>query len=1146
MKPSTLILLLLCLMIAPALIWLLPVIYPVLFGWLVTGWQIVLSLLVILPVVTLLAIRYWRRKKKFHFETVNEEEEIARQDAQQRKQKLNGDWQQLWSKLEQRIQGNPYAVPWLMMLGTDGSGKTGWLIDAGFERINGSASNQRAGIVFWLGESAVVVELAGHYYTREKELLAEDLWQYLLTLLRKKRPRRPLTGILAALSTNQLVTRQASGLLELARQLRWRLMELNRQFGMQIPVWFLLTQADRLNGFSEFFHSCNQQKQVMPWGFFLPEGYRRDHFQQAFEQNHRELSSALLDCIQHEKDRNARQAQMRYILQFRLLGERLRFFCEEIFQSHHGLPSPELKGIWFNSCGQYGDSTNLLASELARQHGFTVLPEQPQTQDSQSYFTQQFFNRVIFNDLGGVRENLSARRIWQTKYTLSYVAMLLVLSGGLGLFGSQINYNEQLLSQQARITREFRAANLQSEPRNSIADAVAPLAKLRELNQRYQQSSHWHHHLGLLDWTVTERVREAYQNQLRRWLVIPLAGKLRYNLNQSMTEHSNTLFDDLQYYLMLFKPELRDAEAFEAHVDYILDQQHPLEYKQQKALGSLLKDSWEIDHLRIQPDQHLIEQATSSLAGQVDEKIIYEHIRSLPQYSGNLSMKELFGNEFDTYFSLQRKEQEKEGATGFPVIFTRSQYKSLDLSATSPLLYREMANLNRIRKGTASVSPIEMSRISKQVRQLYFADYIRAWNDLLTRIELKQAHGIVRISRQITTLFKGDSALLYRFMNTVAAETRLADPPKQDPANLVRDAAQITQSSKLAQTSLKIRRGSRLLDNQNITPDNPLAVNMAFTNYEHYVSEHSANLNDATDVLLQELESIYHQQNHGQILYSTAISIVSNEKNILLDLWEQAAVDNTVAGKWLTSMVNNFWNSTIHLAGQYCQERWQLEVYSFWDKYLDGRFPMSEQATSDVQVNDFIEFFKPGGRLDKFTTEILSPFLNDTRTGWQLKTLRGTDLGLNRKTLNQLNKVKALQNSLFNADGSLQISYRIRAKELTPKATEFSIRDSNGRFLYRHGPQLWQERKWPTLETEQLTLSMMNSSQRLWQKNYTGSWAWLKFIFDSQHWQNGDRIELSYSESGYGVQLEVALDRRSNPFDQQLYRQIQLPEKILR
>ena len=717
--------------------------------------------------------------------------------------------------------------------------------------------------------------------------------------------------------------------------------------------------------------------------------------------------------------------------------------------------------------------------------------------------------------------------------------ILLILSGGLGVFRSQIKYNEQLLRQQIQITREFRASGLSPGVGYSIADAIEPLSKLREMNQLYQKSSQWNHHFGLLDRSVTNKVEAAYQSQLQKWLIIPVANKLRRNLSQSATQHESSLFDDLQYYLMLFKPELRDDEAFEAHINYLSDQQSPLEYQQQKALGLLLKDSWKIASLRIQPDQQLIEQATSSLASQVDEKIIYEHIRSLPEYSGTLSTKELFGNDFDTFFHLR----EQEGNSGFPVIFTRSQYKTLNLSATSPLLYREMVNLNRIRKGSATVSPIEMNRVSKEVRQLYFEDYIRAWNDLLARTELKPANGLVRMSRQIATLFKGDSALVYRFINTVAAETQLADPSGQNPASLIQEAGQITQSSKASQ---KFSRVSHLLDNDSILPDNPLVVNRAFTDYDHYITEHSANLNDVMDTLLQELDIIYHQHNRTQTFYDSAASIVSNKKNFLLDLWEQASIDKTVAGRWLTSIVNNFWDSTIMLAGQYCQERWQQEVHQFWDKYLNGRFPMSEQATIDVQLNDFTELFKPDGRLDKFTSEIISPFLNETRTGWQLKTVRGNHLDLNQTFLNQLNKIRTLQDSLFNADGSMQINYRIRAKELTPKATEFSVRDSNGLFLYRHGPQLWQERKWPAQETGQLTLTMMNNSQRLWQKSYTGSWAWLKFMFDSQCWQNGNRVELSHSMGGYDVQLEVALDRRANPFDRQLYKAIRLPEKIIR
>ncbi len=253
----------------------------------------------------------------------------------------------------------PYSLPWLIMVGTDGSGKTGWLTDVGFEQISVAAAEKSSDICFWLGENAVVIELAGHYYTREKDPVNESLWLHLIHLLHITRPRQPITGIIAALSMEQLVTRQHSGLAELARQLRWRLQELNRLSGLCLPSWLLLTQADRLNGFTEYFQHTSSQKQSLPWGFSLPDGYREDHFRNAFLRCHRSLCDALPECLYHARGYGTRQAQIRFVLQFDLLGERLDCFCEELFLSRHGLPDPKLSGVWFSSCGQYGNSINV-------------------------------------------------------------------------------------------------------------------------------------------------------------------------------------------------------------------------------------------------------------------------------------------------------------------------------------------------------------------------------------------------------------------------------------------------------------------------------------------------------------------------------------------------------------------------------------------------------------------------------------------------------------------------------------------------------------------------------------------------------------------------------------------------------------------
>ena len=1120
------------------LVWLAPWFSADTFDWLTPGWQWIITLLVLLPVSGLL-IRKWL--KKFHSKyRVNKAAE--REEFLQSKRQLTDDWRLLWKLLNKRNIDSPYALPWLMILGTDGSGKTGWLIDAGFEKITTWGTRQQSGVIFWLGDHAVIVELAGHYYARDKEQLDEYLWQHLINLLKKKRPRRPLTGIIAALSTDQLVMRQPSGLLELARQLHWRLLEMNRQFGMQLPAWFLLTQADRLNGFTELFRRRSSQRQVQPWGFSLQEGYRRDHFRHAFDLCQQELANSLLDCIHHEKEGNARQAQMRYVLQFALLGERLRFFCEEIFRSQHGIPSPVLKGIWFSSCAQYGNSINLLAAELARQHGFKVMLEQPQIPDNQSYFNQQFFNRILFNDLDSVGENPAARKLWQLKATLTIASMVIILAAGLNVFWSQIQYNNQLLNQQKEITREYRQSMKILGKKYYPVDVIPPLSRLQSLNQLYQQSSDWQYHGALLDWQTAETVKTAYHQQLNQKLINPIAQQLHSRLQLSEARHSQSLFDDLQYYLMLFKPELRDTGQLENHIQRILLQQRDLSRTDQKALTLLLQDAWTLDALNIQPDQELIRQSSQILASQINERLIYDHIKAMPEYRGSISMQDLFGNEFASLFTVNTKE----GNADFLRLYTHNAYKELDLSPTSPLLKQELANLNRIEKNSSHVSIIELARLSRRIKELYFHDYIQAWHGLVNRIELRPASSLAQLNQQITQLNSGNNALLSSFVNTIISETSLADDsPSTDPLALTRDANQIVQSTKIQKTTRITRQSRALLTNKTITADDPAIVNQAFEEYTEYSAKLQAQLTPVLAAVQKELHVIAQHYNQQQALYDLSVGVINDDKSALNDLWRLAASDTTQSRQWLNLIANQIWKQAMTGAGHHCQNLWQQNIYSFWLQHLQSRFPFSAKARDEVQLNELTELFKPKGLVDEFSQTTLVPFLKKTQSGWHLKNVKGLKLPVSPAFLRQLSLIRQLQQQFFGSDGNLHIGYQMRCIELTPDVTELSLRDSNGRFIYRHGPQLWQERKWPGTETEQLTVSMSDNGTRLFQKSYDGIWAWIRFVFDNQQRQSGNKVELDYENKGYKTRLELTLDRRGNPFDPELFAKIKLPEKIL-
>ncbi len=1088
-------------LVLTGLVWLLPIFHVRWLQWLSLYWQWGITCLIALSAICWLLIRrYKKRRTSRHLA----DEFMIHEDHQQARRQLIYNWDALWKAINKRHLSSPYTLPFLMMLGADGSGKTSWLTEAGFERLS-ATEHQKSGIVFWLGEQAVIIELAGHYYTREKEQISEDLWRQLISLLKKKRPRRPLTGIIATVSIDQLVLRQPSGLLELARQMRWRLLELNRQFQTELPAWLLLTQADRLNGFSELFRRRSNQRQVQPWGFFLQEGYRRELFLEAFRNCQQELADSLLDCIHHEKDAGARQAQVRYIIQFSLLGERLRFFCEEIFLYRDGAPSPMLKGIWFTSCGQIGNSINMLASELARQHSFKVVLEQPQLRDSQSYFNQQFFNQVLFHDLGTVGINPVAHRLWLLKNSLIVGSLIFLLFSGLDFLWSRIEYNSYLLDEQKKITHEYRQAIKRAGDNPAMADVILPLYRLRNLDHLYQQSVSWNYH-GVMDWITARTIHSIYQQQLQQVLVQPVVHELQLRLNRSKASNSKRLFDDLHYYLMLFNKDIRVPQLLEDHIFSIIMQQSDLSKHEEQSLHLLMEDALQLSSLSIQPDRELINQSSFVLTGQIDELLIYDQIRALPEYRGTVLITDIFGNDFYNLFSVK-------GINELPRFYTLNAYRSLDLSETSPLIKEQLAKLNRIEKGVSDVSAIDMARISRRIREIYFHNYIQTWVNLAKSIQLRSTANIQEILQQITRLSYGNGAVLTSVFNTVISETSL---------------------------SKEENSASR------ISADDPAIVNKAFADYDGYSTHYQTLLIPILDRLVSELQVVTTHSSESQALYNLAAEIMRNEESALNDLWQLASTSNMPGQQSLKTLFEDIWAQIRDGAGQFCQKQWQQNVYSFWRQNLYKRFPFSLDTPDDVRLADFSEMFKPGGLLDRFTKSTLAPFLQKNQDGWHVRNINGRQLPIIKTFLRQLTLSRHLQEQMFNPNGVLRLRYQMRCNSLTTDATVLNIRDNNGRFVYSHGPRIWQDREWPGQETEQLTLTLKNETSRLFQKDYNGIWSWFRFVFDCQQRLNGNRVDLSCQHKGYITKFEIALQQSRNPFQSELFSRVNLPQKILK
>ncbi|MET3107523.1 type VI secretion system protein ImpL [Oxalobacteraceae bacterium GrIS 2.11] len=212
-----------------------------------------------------------------------------------------------------------YELPWYVVLGSAGAGKTSLLMNSGLKfpvgdqmgiasaQLTLSQDTGTQNCTWWFTNEAVLVDTAGRYTAsdiaqkneadRPAPMLQKSIddtsktagksgpalvpepgnqdlnhaeWLGFLGVLRQVRPRAPINGALLVVDVSELLCSDANRRVGHAAQLRQRLEELRQHLGIRFPVYVMLTKTDRLRGFVDYFSSLTSEARAQVWGFTLP------------------------------------------------------------------------------------------------------------------------------------------------------------------------------------------------------------------------------------------------------------------------------------------------------------------------------------------------------------------------------------------------------------------------------------------------------------------------------------------------------------------------------------------------------------------------------------------------------------------------------------------------------------------------------------------------------------------------------------------------------------------------------------------------------------------------------------------------------------------------------------------------------------
>ena len=299
-----------------------------------------------------------------------------------------------------------YQVPWYLVLGPRGAGKSDLIDSLGLTDAVDEPPHAQEGWRWLLAEEAVLLDLNGQFLVDDRDGGREhSMWSDLLDRLRRRRRRQPLDGVLLVFALPDLATRTTGQRAELARAIRRRLQEMAEKLHQALPVYVVLSQADRILGFREFFLGLDTEERQSVWGHtFAAEAWNAAQMKaglsEAFTGLVRRLDMRLLDRLQRERDPLRRGRAFAFPRQIATLSPILSDFLQAVFQPSRFASAPRLRGFYLSSARQHGIAEDItLARGLKR---FAIASATPIAEvDSQRpFFLGRLFDGVILPERG--------------------------------------------------------------------------------------------------------------------------------------------------------------------------------------------------------------------------------------------------------------------------------------------------------------------------------------------------------------------------------------------------------------------------------------------------------------------------------------------------------------------------------------------------------------------------------------------------------------------------------------------------------------------------------------------------------------------------------------------------------------------------
>ncbi|CFQ39229.1 type VI secretion system membrane subunit TssM [Yersinia bercovieri] len=1069
-----------------------------------------------------------------------------------------------------------YQLPWYMVIGAPGAGKTTALVNSGLnfplaDHIN-PLSLHNTGTTrdcdWWFTNDAILLDTAGRYSIPHGQYDENtDEWKRFVGLLKKYRPRQPINGVVVTISILDLLSDSPESLAKQANELRKRLLSLDEQLGIRFPIYVIISKSDLLQGFSAYFGNFDNKQREQIWGLVFPyEASTQPDFHLGHEFEHQyalleqRLIDALPDTLLTNHSMNQRAESHLFPQQFSALRPLLRQYLDTLFvtssfetrfiprgiyftsATQEGLPIDQVMGelshyLQLSTAGSHGDSSPLTAGLPPK----ALEPPVPK----QSFFLKKMLEDVVFREAGLASSN----KWWEYRnralHWAGYILLAAIATTLTVLWSSNyIDSKTYLTEVRTKVASLERQGQKLSPPKPEDMLSILPfldsVLSLPESQDFPLRNPPFTYHMGLYSGDeVSTASNKLYQKALKELLLPLLVQQITNTLRNDPQNDVEFSYEALKAYQMLFLSERYDGKYLRSWV--ILNLQRNLPQGVPQILLQRLE--WHLSQLldnqtQISPytkNQLLVERSQAIINQVPLSQRVYSRLKRqlkrqwLSQAEIKLvNLLTLAGPQAELVFS---RKSGKPLTDSVSELFTPQGW-----SAFNKDIDRAVDTLREEDTWVLDSDPIEQKRaiLITTIQQLYMQEFIKNWDELLNDIQLTNISNLEQRISSARLLSSPHSPLLNLLMN-VSKNTLL----RTDARNglLDKTKSKLNQSNNPTLDVLFNSTTANIGDDIATQPVQAIRAHYAPW-LELSRSQEQGNKAIPFDNILKQVDELYNYLTAVQGATNSGIAVPPSD--IISRLQADSGRLPEPLKSMLLSLAVGASSDTQHKEMENLKQRINFEVSSFCQQEIAKRYPLSPHAKQEITPDDLAHIFAPNiGLMDKFFRDNLQGKVDTRQNNWAFTPgVDGKILPSSGNILQSFQQAQQIRNTFF-AGSTPAPSYRVTVRPVRMDSDILKLTlDIDGQlFKYSHGPLVPLVVTWPgTRNTDMVSLQLTLANGSSANLTTSGPWA-LNRMVDMAQPSEGSNNQLAFNGKqstfnidGHRVTLEFIANSIYSPF----------------